>query len=803
MNMDRKLMFLVAAVVCALTAVSTPVYSEWLEDGNLLIDDPDSQYDPVTVSDGAGGMIVGWREIDVGGFDIFAARFDGLGNKLWGPISICSASGSQSALRMATDGYGGALFTWTDDRSGVRSDIYAQRINADGSVLWIVDGVAVAATGADAINSRIASDGDGGAVIAWMDFRNGEWDVFCQHLNQSGTNIFVADGVSACSAADDQVNLEIVTDGSEGMIIVWRDFRSGTHYDIYAQRIDYIGNPIWAVDGISICTVGATTGEAKIVYDGMRGVIIAWYDSRSVTTDIYAQRVGSSGSAEWTNNGIALTSTMNNVQSPALVSDGLGGAYVVWGDARNVEWNVYAQRLDIDGNVLWTADGEKVCTGTHGQLEPGLALDGTGGILVGWRDARYGIYTLFVQRLDQDGKKVWAEEGIPASLSPMNHDELTVVTDGGGGMLLTWEAYSGGYWDAYGQRVERYGYWGYPSAYISSVQDISGDQGGSVSLEWDASRLDPWPEELITQYTVWRAIDEPAASAMFSRGALLVDDIAAVDLKALEQAVRIQHLAGETYYWELISTVDAYHLLGYSEIVSTLQDSTGESSAIHYFQVIAHSEWPVAYWISPPDSGWSVDNLAPCPPLGLEGEQSYVPEGLTLIWDPNTEADLSHYHVYRGDDIGFVPDPGNLVACTPDTNTFDGDWNWGFRYCYKVAAVDIHGNESEYAVLLTDEVTGDDTPPATSFLGQNYPNPFNPSTTISFGLSGPGLVSLRIYDVAGRLVRVLVDEERPAGRYDETWNGLDEAGGEIASGIYFYSLEAGDFKETRKMVLLR
>ncbi len=802
--MSGKLVISAVAALCLIALAFAPASAEWLEDGNLLIDDPDSQYNPIAVSDGAGGMIIGWTEIDVGGFDVFAARFDAFGDKIWGPVSICAASGIQAGLRMAADGFGGALFSWTDDR-GASSDIYAQRIDADGSVLWTVDGVAVAATGADAINARIAPDGDGGAVIAWMDQRNGNWDVFCQHLNPNGTNIFVADGVSACSAADDQVNLEIVTDGSEGMIIVWRDFRSGTNYDIYAQRIDYIGNPIWAVDGIPICTVGATAGEAKIVYDGMRGVVIAWYDSRSVTTDMYAQRVGSSGSTEWTVNGIPLTSTMNNVQDPALVSDGLGGAYVVWGDGRNVEWNVYAQRLDIDGNILWTAGGERVCTDMHGQLEPGVVLDGMGGILIGWRDARYGIHTLFAQRLDQDGRAVWAEEGVPASLSPMSHEELSVITDGEGGMLLTWEAYSGGYWDAYGQRVERYGHWGYPSAYISSVQDISSDQGGSVSLSWDASRLDPWPEEKIQKYTLWRAIDESSVSAMFADGALLVDDIAAIDLGSLEQAVRVQHLEGATYYWELIAIVDAYHLEGYSETVSTLQDSTGADSAVHYFQVIAiqYDQFENIYWISPPDSGWSVDNLAPCPPLGLAAEQSYVPEGLVLMWDANMEIDLSHYNIYRGDDIGFVPDPGNLVACTPDTSAFDGDWSWGSRYCYKVAAVDIHGNESGYAVLLTDEVTGDETPPAANFLGQNYPNPFNPATKVGFGLSGPGKVSLRIYDAAGRLVRVLVDEYRPAGLYEEIWDGADDAGHSVSSGIYFCSLKVGDFEDTRKMVLLR
>ena len=66
-----------------------------------------------------------------------------------------------------------------------------------------------------------------------------------------------------------------------------------------------------------------------------------------------------------------------------------------------------------------------------------------------------------------------------------------------------------------------------------------------------------------------------------------------------------------------------------------------------------------------------------------------------------------------------------------------------------------------------------------------------------------GHVSLRIYDAAGRLIRVLVDETREAGIYEEVWNGMDNHGTGVASGIYFYCLTAGSFKETKKMVLLQ
>ncbi len=95
-------------------------------------------------------------------------------------------------------------------------------------------------------------------------------------------------------------------------------------------------------------------------------------------------------------------------------------------------------------------------------------------------------------------------------------------------------------------------------------------------------------------------------------------------------------------------------------------------------------------------------------------------------------------------------------------------------------------------------------PPAGQYLAQNYPNPFNPQTTIAFDLPAEQVVSLWVYDVSGRLVRVLVDGEIIAeGRNEATWNGRDDAGRRVASGTYFYRLKAGAYAETKRMALIK
>ncbi len=94
--------------------------------------------------------------------------------------------------------------------------------------------------------------------------------------------------------------------------------------------------------------------------------------------------------------------------------------------------------------------------------------------------------------------------------------------------------------------------------------------------------------------------------------------------------------------------------------------------------------------------------------------------------------------------------------------------------------------------------------PSRTTLHQNTPNPFNPMTTINFDLARDSHVSLKIYDVAGRLVRGLANEEMVAGFGKQVmWNGLDNSGNRVSSGVYFYRLVAGDITATKKMVVMK
>ena len=100
-------------------------------------------------------------------------------------------------------------------------------------------------------------------------------------------------------------------------------------------------------------------------------------------------------------------------------------------------------------------------------------------------------------------------------------------------------------------------------------------------------------------------------------------------------------------------------------------------------------------------------------------------------------------------------------------------------------------------VLKTEEA------PLVFSLSQNAPNPFNPETIISYSLPQSEQVKLVIYNVLGQEIRTLVNAFQPAGRYRVVWNSKDDFGRSVSSGIYFYQITAGEFLDTRKMLILK
>ncbi len=753
------------------------------------------------VSDGQGGVIAVYDVIGTT-WDVYAQRVDASGNRLWGASGVAAASGpgNQDQSVAISDGQGGIIFAWADDRAGAaNTDIYAQRVNANGVPLWGTGGVAVCTQAGNQTEPAICSDGLGGVVVTWTDARVGPTDIYARFVNQAGVAQGAAAGITICTAASGQVHPRIVPSFGTDYIVVWQDGRSDGG-DIYAQKFSTnTGTVAWAANGVAMCTALNTQEFPEICRDGQNGAVAVWWDFRSATT-IYAQRISSSGTTQYAANGIQLGPAAGST-SAQIVEDGEGGAIVAWTDFRSVPGDIYAQRIELmTGLTQWTSGGAIVCTALGQQAAPSVAPDGRGGAYVVWQDTRSGVTGLYGQHLEGSfGARFWTQNGVPIATGSDYSANQTLVSRGPEGVFVAFFRFGVGPSTAALQRVDGWGYLGAEPALVS-VRDVPNDQGGKVVVSWNASPLDTDPLLYsIYEYRIFRAVPTTAlAVALRERGS--APAAAWTPGAAPPRAPLLAHPErnGTFSYWEYVATTPANHLDTYSLVAPTASDSVAGSNPLTSFMVQARGNG-VEFWNSNPDSGYSVDDLAPAMPAPFAG--AYSAGATVLAWGPNGESDLAYYRLYRGHGVGFVPGPANFVADLSTTSFTDSP---GSAYLYKLVAVDLHGNVSPPALAIPGgTLPVEDVAPSVDFLAPAAPTPLRTaSATLRFGMERAGHARLELFDALGRRVRTLFDAEAAAGEHRVVLERVGRDGIPLSPGLYLARLETARFRATRRIVVV-
>ena len=438
----------------------------------------DVQEFPFLVEDGSGGVIVTWHDIRSGNRDIYAQRINADGELLWAKdgISVYTGEGEQGWPASVSDGAGGAIIAWMDSRAvhevtAERSehnntqDIYAQRVDATGKLLWDTTGVPVCVDN-DVLQEDVMAipDGSGGVILTWEDWRNGNQDIYTQRIDGNGKPVWAENGVSVCKAEGDQYDPSVTINSKGGAIFVWWDARSPADWNIRAQRLDADGKPIWDESGVAVCDEPGAQGNPLIANDGAGGAYVVWVDYRNdemmmfANGDIYVQHLDANGAMLLAKSGIPICNLPSNQQQPAIISDGAGGTIITWWDERDVYSDIYAQRINGNGKALWQKNGLPVCVAEGLQREPRLISDGTNGAIIYWKDYRqdYGERTvddIYVQRINADGEILWGHNGAPVCTA--NGEQITfhAVTDSEEGIFIAWADKRNGEEDIYIQRV--------------------------------------------------------------------------------------------------------------------------------------------------------------------------------------------------------------------------------------------------------------------------------------------------------------------------------------------------------------
>ncbi|KPJ58290.1 MAG: hypothetical protein AMJ46_14420, partial [Latescibacteria bacterium DG_63] len=673
----------------------------------------------------------------------------------------CTASDYQKSARISSDGAGGAIITWEDFRSGSYLDIYAQRVNSSGTVQWTANGVAICTASRSQSEARIVPDGSSGAVITWEDFRSGSHlDIYAQRVNSSGTVQWTADGVAICTATSWQCLPQIASDGSGGAIITWEDFR---------------------------CTASDYQKSARISSDGAGGAIITWEDFRSGShLDIYVQRVNSSGTVQWTANGVAICTAPNHQRYPEIISDGAGGAVIAWQDYRaGSDYDIYAARVWAEGStVSW---GTPFC----GHISTDISWSGVLVITCDVTVSENAELTLkpgCILRFATDDENGGGNDHERCEL--IVRGTLTADGKSDSSVILTSAAESPAVKDWYGIRLD--------ATNTSNVLDNCIVNYVYTAIELDQSTATV--DSCLLSHFFMDGIKADASMVTVTRDSILLGNTGTRGVLLMSPTSAtlsnniITGLGSPPYGIEVIgngsltienNTIDSVKwgmkLSGTDPLIS---DNTITRTTFNGIQCTGSA--------SPIVRGTTIEDFTG---IGVAaGEYSYPDLGTSA--DAGNNSILSHktFSYYVANLV-----PGNTLKA--ELNWWGTDSPHAKKFYGDVDYVPWLDQKPQYALpLLPLHSPVPDAP----YVAQNYPNPFNPQTTIEYGVSDSGGdVKVLVYDVSGRVVRVLVDEHRPAGYWRVVWDGRDARGDVAASGVYFYQVTIGDFRQTKKLILLR
>ena len=229
----------------------------------------------VAVTDGSGGIIVSYQLIYAGGTSrVFAQRVNSTGQAQWNVSNNgydLNPIGEQRGPVITTDGSGGAHIFWYDLQAGP-GNIWRTHIASSGSFL---PASAFTITPNNSPRIRAVYDGSGGAVVAWAPNGSSTGNIYAQRVNINGTEMWDINGVAVCSFPEAQFDPNLIRTSDGNYIVVWADGRRvSVNVDVYAQKLSAAGNPLWTPNGVLVSNLSGYYPKPNLVSDGSSGAYI-------------------------------------------------------------------------------------------------------------------------------------------------------------------------------------------------------------------------------------------------------------------------------------------------------------------------------------------------------------------------------------------------------------------------------------------------------------------------------------------------------------------------------------------------
>lgn len=832
----------------------------WNVNGIPIADGTGDEEQNTMLPDGQGGLMIGYTHSYVGAEDIYVKRFLPSGEMAWPQMLIMSnAPGNQGKVRMAALTGGEFAFTWQDQRND-DPDIYAQKINLAGQMLWpdpfIVYGDSGSPAFAPQLNPRIVATSDNAAIIIWEDHRldNQNPDLFAQKINSAGSLLWGQAGVALSVAEFAQIAPRMDSDGNGGCYVVWDDLRNGNspNDDVYAQHLSSTGASLWEANGRPVCTAPNQQNSGLIKVAG-GNVFVNWMDIRNGSVGIYYQVYSSTGATVLANNGqmvfwgLSGDTPLDNY----LILPRANDAVIIWQDTRlaNLGYQIYFQFLDANGNATLEANGRPVTLPTGGdQITPSAVVTPDGKIAIAWEDKRGENPKIYLQLIDANGNRLWGDTGMELTDSDpiRQRDPRISYMPDPERFYVGWSNYdqvnTSFFYHVYGQLIQNgQKQWGNDGIMISTLTASELNNECVINdLKEDYYVWERYNPVEFTQSVYVKKVDAAGNAATgWPEAGLKASTHANWDtVQRSPIATRTEN--GLFVMWrdqrdDFVQNYWGQHL---SSAGARLWDPVGKNLADYGREQEKPTLVNAAEWRNDIVFAWCENingmhdiiasryDLAGTPlwgPLGTyviqrDSTQSspsldrFYGGGMVITWVDyyNFESDI--YYKYLNADGSQVMPVNDGILCSAGKMQYNPLVVTIGNEAYAVWADGRSSGKTEILGLYAQKISNESvancdpgTPALASFeLLQNSPNPFSPATNISFRIKDAGLdYQLSIYNVKGQLVKTLASGKLSKGSHTLAWDGTDSHGQKVSSGIYSYRLSNGSQTQSKRMVLVK
>ncbi|MCX5791412.1 MAG: hypothetical protein NTY45_04220 [Elusimicrobia bacterium] len=382
-------------------------------------------------------------------FTLVSADRSGKAEELW--RSAAEENGDATQFEPGLSVSSSSLYSrWIENSSGtlsIKAAVYDLRGNKAPNELQVSN-----------LSSRVRAQGsmipagNGSVFLAWEDFSPTLNAPFAGIAELGPQGVAWKTLLGNRASEEEYMNPALAVDGAGGVFAAARHIHSGDK-GIVLDHFNPDGTA-WADDAQANTFMGYQSGPVVApAPDG--GIFLLWEDGRAGDIDIYGQKTSSAGTALWDKAGLPLVTADGNQWNPVLVPDAAGGFFCAWIDDSDMRWQLKVQRISKDGRTLWGPDGIRVFFSDSRQSDLSMVSDGAGGVILSWNEPRYGYLDIFAQRFGPDGARIWPDGGVPVTAD--DHDQIAPVMtpDGNGGGLLAWKRrHSRDNWEIRAQRLD-------------------------------------------------------------------------------------------------------------------------------------------------------------------------------------------------------------------------------------------------------------------------------------------------------------------------------------------------------------